>query len=96
MSNLQRSVDLAILRTVRLLSEGPSRRVTCGQIYLELARFNPHLPPVAHCAVAVDVLVREGLLVSERVLGEDPGFPYPQHLIIGLSEMGAASLDALE
>ncbi|MCI3946061.1 hypothetical protein K0038_03111 [Pseudomonas syringae] len=41
-------------------------------------------------------MVREGLLTSAKVLEHDLSFPYPQHLISGLTEMGAASLTGSE
>ncbi|KPB71592.1 Uncharacterized protein ABJ99_0781 [Pseudomonas syringae pv. cilantro] len=37
-------------------------------------------------------MVREGLLTSAQVLEPDLSFPYPQHIISGLTEIGAASL----
>lgn len=86
------SIDLAVLKSVRLLNRVRSRKLTFGQIYMQLLRSQAHTPSIAQCVVAVDVLVREGLLVSERVLEQDPAFPYVQHIISGLTEIGAASL----
>lgn len=75
---------------------GKSRKITFGQIYMELLRAVPRMPPIAQCVEAVDVLVKEGLLTSERVLASDPGFPYTQHIISGLTDIGSASLDSKE
>ncbi|WP_243247757.1 hypothetical protein [Pseudomonas maioricensis] len=89
---------MAILKAVwLLLSEvkpgvGKARQLTCGQIYMQLVRRQPSVPSIVRCVLAIDVLVNEGLLVSERVLEEDPAFPYTQHIIRGLTEIGAASL----
>lgn len=93
------AVDLAILNAVWLLSEskrggGNSRKLTCGQIYMQMVRGQPSFPSIVRCVIAIDGLVKEGLLVSERVLDEDPAFPYTQHIISGLTEVGAASLVA--
>jgi hypothetical protein len=66
--------------------------MTFGQIYMQLVRSQQSIPPIAQCVVTVDVLVKEGLLVSERVLDEDPAFPYIQHIISGLTDIGAACL----
>ncbi len=94
------AVDLAILKAVWLLiSEvrpggGKPRQLTCGQIYMQLVRRQPSVPSIVRCVLAIDVLVNEGLLVSERVLEEDPAFPYTQHIISGLTEIGGASLMA--
>lgn len=93
------AVDLAILKAVRLLSEGKPckekpRRLTCGQIYMQLVRCQPSVPSIVRCVMAINMLVNEGLLVSERVLDADPAFPYTQHIISGLTEIGAASLMA--
>lgn len=95
------AVDLAILKAVWLLSEGKlrggtSRKLTCGQIYMQLVRGQPSFPSIVRCVLAIDVLVKEGLLVSERVLDEDPAFPYAQHIISGLTEIGSASLAAAQ
>lgn len=92
-------VDLAILKAVWLLSDGKQRggaprKLTCGQIYMQLVRGQPNFPSIVRCVLAIDVLVKEGLLVSERVLDEDPAFPYTQHIIRGLTEIGSASLAA--
>jgi hypothetical protein len=93
------AVDLAILKAVSLLSEGKPgggkpRKLTCGQIYMQLVRRQPSFPSIVRCVLAIDVLVNEGLLVSERILDADPAFPYTQHIISGLTEIGAASLMA--
>jgi hypothetical protein len=89
-------LELAVLRSVQALSDNESRKLTFGQIYMELVRICPSVPSIAQCVMAVDVLVREGLIVSEKVLDADPRFPYTQHLITGLTEVGAASLSSLE
>lgn len=87
-----KTLDLAVLKTVRSLTFGRARKLTFGQIYMELVRVRPHPPSLAQCVVAVDGLVREGLLVSERLLDVDPAFPSTRYIISGLSEIGAASL----
>lgn len=91
------AVDLAILEAVWLLTEGKPgggkpRKLTCGQIYMQLVRRQPSVPSIVRCVLAIDVLVSEGLLVSERVLEEDPAFPYTLHIIRGLTEIGTACL----
>lgn len=90
------ALDLAILKAVWLLSEERpgGRKLTCGQIYMQLVRRQPSVPSIVRCVLAIDVLVNEGLLVSERVLDADPAFPYTQQIISGLTEIGAASLMA--
>ncbi|MCQ2993869.1 hypothetical protein NLO95_07035 [Pseudomonas syringae] len=93
------AIDLAILKAVWLLGEGKPgegkpRKLTCGQIYMQLVRRQRSVPSIVRCVLAIDVLVNEGLLVSERVLDADPAFPYTQHIISGLTEIGAASLTA--
>ncbi len=89
-------LDLALLKTVRALNRKEARRLTFGQIYMQLLRAHPHVPSIAHCVVAVDALVMEGLLVSARVLEQDPAFPYTQHIISGLTEVAVASLECIE
>lgn len=86
------AVDLAVLGAVRVLNDEGATKLTFGQIYTRLIRDHARIPAIADCVVAVDVLVKEGLLVSERVLDEDPAFPYTQHIISGLTEIGAALL----
>jgi hypothetical protein len=86
------TVDLAVLTAVRVLNLAGARKLTFGQIYTRLIRSQTRVPTITECVVAVDVLVKEGLLVSERVLDEDPAFPYTQHIISGLTEIGAALL----
>lgn len=86
------AVDLAVLGAVRVLNDEGATKLTFGQIYTRLIRAHSRIPAIADCVVAVDVLVKEGLLVSERVLDEDPAFPYTQHIISGLTEIGAASM----
>lgn len=85
-------VGLAVLQAVRALNRDHSRKLTFGQIFMQLVRTQRTIPPVAQCVMTVDELVREGLLISERVLDEDHSFPYIQHIIIGLTEVGAACL----
>lgn len=89
-------LELAVLRSVQVLSDDESRKLTFGQIYMQLVRICPSVPSIAQCVMAVDVLVREGLILSEKVLDADPRFPYTQHLITGLTEVGTASLSSLE
>lgn len=83
---------MSILKSVRRLSPDRSRKLTFGQIYMQLIQLQTSVPSIAHCVQAVDVLVTEGLLISERVLDEHPDFPYTQHIISGLTDIGAASL----
>nr|WP_259640672.1 hypothetical protein [Pseudomonas viridiflava] len=85
-------IDVAILSVVRRFSSDRSRRLTFGQIYMEVLKRSAHVFPIIECVNAVDVLVREGLLISERTLDVDQSFPYTQHIISGLTEVGAASL----
>lgn len=87
-----RAIDLVILKTVRLLSGEDARRLTFGQIYMHMVRSQPRVAPIVQLVVAVDSLVKEGLLISERVLDEDPTFPYTKHIISGLTDLGAACL----
>ncbi|WP_328588287.1 MULTISPECIES: hypothetical protein [Pseudomonas syringae group] len=84
--------DLAILKAVRRLCAGQPRKLTFGQIYRELVRAHSSLPAIDVCVAMVDTMVREGLLRSARILEHDLSFPYPQHIICGLTEIGAASL----
>ena len=88
----QPSIDIAILNAVRLLTRDGQRKLTFGQIYMHLVGCLQSIPPIARCVEAVDVLVSEGLLTSERVLEDDPTFPYLQHIISGLTEVGEACL----
>lgn len=89
-------IDVALLSVVSRLSPDRTRRLTFGQIYMELLKRSPRVCPLIECVLAVNVLASEGLLISERVLEVDPSFPYTQHLISGLSDVGAASLDERE
>jgi hypothetical protein len=89
-------LDLALLKTVRSLNGKEARKLTFGQIYMHLLRTHPQVPPIPQCVLAVNALVMEGLLVSDRVLDEDPAFPYAQHIISGLTEVGVASLEGKE
>ncbi|OBS37495.1 hypothetical protein A9K79_22010 [Pseudomonas syringae pv. syringae] len=41
----------------------------------------------------IDELVKEGLLVSAAVLEHDISFPYVQHIVLGVTETGAAVLE---
>ena len=86
-------LDLALLKTVRSLNSKEARKLTFGQIYMHLLRAHPQVPPIPQCVLAVNTLVMEGLLVSARVLDEDPAFPYTQHIISGLTEVAIASLE---
>ncbi|KUG42879.1 hypothetical protein [Pseudomonas savastanoi] len=42
----------------------------------------------------IDTLVKEGLLISGAVLPCDASFPYVQHIIFGLTEVGEAVVQA--
>jgi hypothetical protein len=86
-------LDLALLKTVRALNKKEVRKLTFGQIYMHLLRAHQQVPPIPQCVLAVNTLVMEGLLVSARVLDEDPAFPYTQHIISGLTEVAIASLE---
>lgn len=88
----QPPIDIAILNAVRLLTRDGQRKLTFGQIFMHLVGCLQSIPPIARCVEAVDALVSEGLLTSERVLEDDPTFPYVQHIISGLTEVGEASL----
>ena len=90
------TLDLALLKVVRALLDDGARKLTFGQIYMSLIRARPCIPPITQCVVAVDKLVNEGLLVSERMLDEDPAFPFTQHIISGLTEVAIASLQSKE
>lgn len=96
MNNEQLWTELAILKTVHALCEKGSRRITFGQIYMHLLRLRSSIPSITRCVETVDELVKEGLLVSERILDQDPDFPYTQHIIGGLTEIGLASLAGSE
>ncbi len=85
-------IDLAILKIVRRLCSSKPRKLTFGQIYMELVRACASLPAIPVCVMTVDTMVREGLLTSAKVLEPDLSFPFTQHLISGLTEIGAASL----
>ncbi|KPX39194.1 hypothetical protein ALQ03_101943 [Pseudomonas savastanoi pv. glycinea] len=89
-------VDLAILSIVKRLCLSTPQKLTFGQIYRELVRAYARAPAIHVCVGAVDTLVREGLLISARVLEPDQSFPYTQHIISGLTEIGAASLASCE
>ena len=89
-------IAVAILSAVRRLSPDRSRKLTFSQIYMELLTRSARVCPIVDCVLAVDVLAREGLLISERLLEVDPSFPYTQHIISGLTDVGAASLDERE
>lgn len=92
MNNKQLWIELAILKTVLALSEGGSRRITFGQIYMHLLRLRSSVPSITRCVESVDGLVKEGLLVSARILDQDPDFPYTQHIISRLTDVGLASV----
>ncbi|RMP09947.1 hypothetical protein ALP98_101771 [Pseudomonas viridiflava] len=89
-------VDLAILSIVKRSCSNKPQKLTFGQIYRELVRAYARAPAIHVCIGAVDTLVREGLLISARVLEPDQSFPYTQHIISGLTEIGAASLASCE
>ncbi|PBQ18172.1 hypothetical protein CCL09_10430 [Pseudomonas congelans] len=86
-------VDLAVLSIVGRLCFSKPQKLTFGQIYRELVRAYSSAPAIHACVETVDTLVREGLVISTRVLEPDQSFPYTQHIISGLTEIGAASLE---
>ncbi|KAA8698087.1 hypothetical protein F4W67_01075 [Pseudomonas caricapapayae] len=89
-------VDLAVLSIVKRLCVSKPQKLTFGQIYRELVRAHSRAPAIHVCVTTVDTLVREGLLISAKVLEADQSFPYTQHIISGLTEIGAASLAGCE
>ncbi|MBS7472362.1 hypothetical protein KID98_16295 [Pseudomonas syringae] len=95
-SDGKQRVDLAVLSIVGRLCFSKPQKLTFGQIYRELVRAYSSAPTIHVCVATVDTLVREGLLISTRVLEPDQSFPYTQHIISGLTEIGAASLRGCE
>ncbi|QQQ53077.1 hypothetical protein JJQ97_10730 [Pseudomonas syringae] len=95
-SDGKQRVDLAVLSIVGRLCFSKPQKLTFGQIYRELVRAYSSAPAIHVCVATVDTLVREGLLISTRVLEPDQSFPYTQHIISGLTEIGAASLRVCE
>ncbi|WP_024657876.1 hypothetical protein N027_11110 [Pseudomonas syringae USA007] len=91
-SNEYNRIERVVLGAVKRLCGGQRRKLTFGQIYRELVRTQPSVPAISVCVTTVDTLVREGLLTSVKTLEPDQSFPYTQHLISGLTEIGAASL----
>ncbi|RMO66700.1 hypothetical protein ALQ37_101820 [Pseudomonas syringae pv. aptata] len=89
-SDGKQRVDLAVLSIVGRLCFSKPQKLTFGQIYRELVRAYSSAPAIHVCVATVDTLVREGLLISTRVLEPDQSFPYTQHIISGLTEIGAA------
>jgi hypothetical protein len=91
-NSAERGLELSVLKTVRELNHNRTRKLTFGQIYMKLIQLHACVPSIAQCLQTVDELVKEGLLVSEKMLDKHLDFPYPQHLISGLTDIGAASL----
>ncbi|MDU8431268.1 hypothetical protein RYA99_22255 [Pseudomonas syringae pv. actinidifoliorum] len=91
-SNEYNRIERVVLTAVKRLCGGQRRKLTFGQIYRELVRSQSSVPAIGVCVTTVDTLVREGLLTSIKTLEPDRSFPYTQHLISGLTEIGAASL----
>ncbi|WP_122259913.1 hypothetical protein [Pseudomonas syringae] len=91
-SDSNRVIELAILGAVNNLNALQARTLTFGQIYMELVRTQTDFPTIKECVAIVNVLVAEGLIVSKGILEHDPGFPYTQHLIGGVTEVGVAAL----
>ena len=91
-SDEKQRLDLAVLHIVSRLCFSKPQKLTFGQIYRELVRAYSSAPAIHVCVATVDTLVGEGLLISTRVLEPDQSFPYTQHIISGLTEIGAASL----
>lgn len=87
-------IELAILSAVQKLNAMRARPLTFGQIYMELVQSYPEIPSIVECVMTVDGLVAVGLVISEKVLEPDPGFPFTQHIIAGLTEIGEAALKA--
>ncbi|AVE03793.1 hypothetical protein CYL20_04240 [Pseudomonas palleroniana] len=85
-------LELAILGVIYELNSDQSRTLTFGQIYMALLRAHSNISPISECVVVVNLLVTEGLIVSRKVLDHDRAFPYTQHLIGGLTEVGVAAL----
>lgn len=87
-------IELAILDVISKLNTSKARILTFGNIYMELVRTHKNIPSIKDCVIIVNAMVAESLLVSDRTLEHDPSFPYTQHLISGLTEIGVAALEA--
>lgn len=87
------SHELAVLEIVRSAHFIRPRKLTSGQLYLALIRLQSEVPAIGTFMEMIDDLVKEGLLVSAAVLDHDVSFPYVQHIISGLTEIGEAALE---
>ncbi|WP_054085592.1 MULTISPECIES: hypothetical protein [Pseudomonas syringae group] len=86
------SNELAVLEIVQSSNFVCPRKLTSGQLYMALIRLKSDVPVVGSFMAMIDELVKEGLLISAAVLDHDPSFPCVQHIILGLTEIGAAAL----
>ncbi|AAY38568.1 hypothetical protein ACQJ22_23990 [Pseudomonas fragariae (ex Marin et al. 2024)] len=87
------SDELAVLEIVRSANFVRPGKLTSGQIYLALIRLQSDVPAAGDFMAMIDELVKEGLLVSAAVLDHDISFPYVQHIVLGVTETGAAVLE---
>ncbi|QVX16391.1 hypothetical protein DB356_17600 [Pseudomonas congelans] len=87
------SDELAVLEIVRSANFVRPGKLTSGQIYLALIRLQSDVPAAGEFMAMIDELVKEGLLVSAAVLEHDISFPYVQHIVLGVTETGAAVLE---
>ncbi|SDX58456.1 hypothetical protein SAMN05444064_11113 [Pseudomonas syringae] len=86
------SNELAVLEIVQSSNFVRPRKLTSGQLYFALIRLQSEVPVIGIFMEMIDELVKEGLLISAAVLDHDPSFPYVQHIILGLTEIGDAAL----
>ncbi|MCF5165484.1 hypothetical protein GIW45_15740 [Pseudomonas congelans] len=89
------SDELEVLEIVRSANFVRPGKLTSGQIYLALIRLQSDVPAAGEFMAMIDELVKEGLLVSAAVLEHDISFPYVQHIVLGVTETGAAVLENL-
>ncbi|KTB78849.1 hypothetical protein [Pseudomonas syringae] len=87
------SNELAVLEIVRSSNFIRPRKLTSGQLYMALIRLQSDVPSIESFMAMIDELVKEGLLISATVLDHDASFPYTQHIILGLTEIGEAALE---
>ncbi|EFW79517.1 hypothetical protein ALP26_01182 [Pseudomonas savastanoi pv. glycinea] len=94
MSNHHFSDELAVLEIVDSAHFFRPGKMTSGQLCLSLIRLQPAVPAIGEFMEMIDHLVKEGLLISGAVLPCDASFPYVQHIIFGLTEVGKAVVQA--
>ncbi|RMR62802.1 hypothetical protein ALP83_03745 [Pseudomonas syringae pv. actinidiae] len=93
-SNHHFSDELAVLEIVSNAHFFRPGKMTSGQLYLNLIRLQPAVPAIGEFMEMIDHLVKEGLLISGAILPCDASFPYVQHIIFGLTDVGEAALQA--